>query len=276
MKNFLGTLTLCLAAIGAFALALPASAQTLGVSASVNASVTARPLAGRLASTTRAIGARMAMSASTTAARIAQAQQRADTEIQNRITTLSDLASRIEAMVKLSDSEKASLSASLQSEITNLTSLGTHIDVDTSTTTLRSDMQSITQAYRIYALVVPQGSIIAAADRINTLVTSFTTIGTKIQARDSSADLTDFNAKISDASAQASAATAEVANLQPDNGDQTILASNTAALKDARSKIKTATQDLQAARQDAETIIKSIESSAPSASVNASASTTTQ
>lgn len=224
MKKFLNTFTVSVLMVSALAIAVPVSAAAT----------------------------------STIAVRMAATKTRADNEIQARVATLNNLLSRIESMVKLSDSEKASISSDIQSEISNLSSLKTNIDADTGTTTLRADTASITKAYRIYALIVPQASIVAAADRINTIVTSLTTIGSKIQSRSATADLTDFNAKISDASSQASAATAEVANLQPDNGDKTILASNTKALKDARSKITLATKDLQTAEQDAKTIIKTL------------------
>ena len=190
-------------------------------------------------------------------------------------------------MAKLSDSEKSNISSELQAEISSLTSLQGNINNDTSTTTLGSDMKSITQAYRIYALIVPQGSITAASDRVNTLVASFTTIGAKLQTRISAMSasstamssitsaLADFSSKVSDAGTQAIAAAAEVANLAPDNGDKTILASNTAALKDARLKIETATKDLTAARKDAGTIVKAIQSST-SAGPSATATTSTQ
>jgi len=283
MKNLFRTISLSAAIAGALFIALPASAQMVAptVSASARAAFAAR------ASSTRPFaGERAAMVASTSAARMATMKSRDNTEIGNRVTTLNNLMSRIRGMAKLSDAEKSSFSSEIQSEIGNLSSLQTNIGADTSTTSLRTDSQSITQAYRIYALVVPQGSIVAAADRINTIVTSFTTVGTKLQARitatetagaDVSAEtsaLADFSAKVSDAGTQASAASSEVANLQPDNGSQTVLASNTAALKDARSKIQTATSDLKTAEEDATTIVKDIKVLAPSVSATTTTSVT--
>jgi hypothetical protein len=46
--------------------------------------------------------------------------------------------------------------------------------------------------------------------------------------------------------------------LKPDNGDTTIAASNTAALKDARTKIQSAQKDLKAAQKDIKDIINII------------------
>jgi hypothetical protein len=90
-----------------------------------------------------------------------------------------------------------------------------------------------------------------------------------------SATLADYNAKIADAKVQANAAVSEVANLKPDNGDTSIQQSNTAALKDARSKTQAAQQDIVAARKDAETIVKGLRGTGASVSGSASATTTT-
>ncbi|MDE2041367.1 MAG: hypothetical protein KGI59_03250, partial [Patescibacteria group bacterium] len=57
---------------------------------------------------------------------------------------------------------------------------------------------------------------------------------------------------------QAQAAVAEVSPLVPDQGDKTVMASNTSTMKDARAKIKTAVSDLTAARKDALTIIQGL------------------
>ncbi len=84
--------------------------------------------------------------------------------------------------------------------------------------------------------------------------------------------LADMNAKVAGANAQASAAVTEIANLQPDNGNATIMASNTAALKDARTKIQAAQQDLVAARQDSGSIVKALIAAKVSASATASTS----
>ena len=90
-----------------------------------------------------------------------------------------------------------------------------------------------------------------------------------------------MTAKISDAATQAAAASAEVSGLMPDNGDKTVMASNTAALKDARSKIQAATKDIQAAYKDAQAVVKGVRGTKPTASASttpamtASASTTT-
>jgi hypothetical protein len=222
------------------------------------------------------------VSASTTTVRgqisITKAIARGDQEITRRITALTDLNTRIQAMVKVSATEKAKFSASIQSQINMLTILKAKIDGDTDATVLKADVKSITDSYRIFMLIMPQGRLMAASDRAETLVGLMNTLGAKLQVSITSAvsagknvsaaqtAYTDFTAKVSDANTQATNATAVIATLVPDNGNATVAASNKAALMASRADIKTATTDLQAARKDVTTIIKTLNSAGVTAS----------
>jgi len=163
-------------------------------------------------------------------------------------------------------------------------------------------MQSITKAYRVYALVIPQTQILAAADRVNTIITSLTTLSAKLQSRLSAAqsngttvgmagtvavsfaslqsDLTDLNAKTVDAQKQATAAVAAVSTLVPDNGNITVAASNTTTLKTGRGDIETAQKDIATADKDVHTIVAALEGvhaspiTSTTTSISASASST--
>lgn len=266
-KTFLRTLSVTLL-VG---LAAPALAQTGSVNTGVNANVTGT-------------GVRANAEASVTAktsSLITTAKARAAQELDRRVASLNTLLTRVNAMAKVDATFKASLSSTVQAQITELTNLKATIDADTEVSTLKTGIQSITKSYRVYALVLPQATIGAAADRVQTLVTMFTTLGTKLQARisastgDTSAAVTamaDFNAKVADAQVQATAAINHIAGLQPDNGDKTIMASNTAALKQARADIRVAQQDFAAARKDVDVIIKAL----GSVNVSADANTTVQ
>ncbi len=214
---------------------------------------------------------------------VAAIQQRSDTEITARIDSLNKLQTRIQGMKNLSASDISAISTNIQTLVTNLTNLKASIDADTSTSDLKTDFQSITGDYRVYALVLPQTSLIAAADRVETIVGIMQGLALKFQARISAnsalnvstvtSALSDMNAKIADASSQAQAIVSEVSSLTPDQGDKTKAASNTAALKDARSKLQVAKSDLVAARADVSTIVKFIESTKVSASAGVTAST---
>ena len=219
---------------------------------------------GRFASSTEA------RHASSTEVRIDMRRQQGDQLVNQRITSLNTLLNNIQKMVHLSDSDRNSVEASINADISKLNYLKIKIDADTSTTSLKDDLSSITKAYRVYVLAEPQVRITTASDRILSIINSLSTISAKVNARlasstqASSTDpaiqgaLADFNAQITDAAAQAHAAITEVAGLQPDNGDATIAASNKAALQDARAKILAAEKDLKTAQSDIRTIVQKI------------------
>lgn len=214
--------------------------------------------------------------------------ERANREIDQRITRLNALADRIKGMKKITDTDKTNLANTIQGEITTLTNLKTKIAADTDNETVRTDMQSITKAYRIYALVMPQIAILAAADRATVISDALTVLSQKLADRISAAQtagnnitsspsvLSNMNTKIADAKTQVDSARQQVASLVPDNGDQAIFDANKQALKAAHEKIKTARKNLEAGRKNAQTVTKTLKSFAkpsPSGSSSPSAST---
>jgi hypothetical protein len=264
------------AALLAFAIASPAFAQGVGatLNAQVNASVGSTTAQGRAQASLQL--------------RITKGKDRAQQEIQRRIVMLQELNTRVQAMAHVSANEKSSIAVDVQNEVQTLTLLQAKIEADTDLTTLKADIKSIVQDYRVFMLVIPQGRIEVAADRIGTVTSMLTAFSGKLQTRISaaqtagkdvtalSASLSDMNAKITDAQTQAGAAASVVANLKPDQGDQTVEASNNAALKTARADIQAAMQDLKTARQDAGTIVKGLEALNVNASGSASASSSAQ
>jgi hypothetical protein len=256
------------AAVAVAALLAPALAFAQ-VGASVNASVTTGDAGASVRGTVSADA-------------ITNAKARADQEIDRRTTSLQALLARINAMARVDASFKATLATTIQNQITALANLKATIDADSTLSTLKVEVQSITKSYRIYALVMPQASISAAADRVQTIAGLMTTLSGKLSARiassttvdaAASAALTDANAKIADAQVQATAAIGHISGLQPDNGDKTTMAANLAALKLARADIRVAQQDFVAARKDFTTILNSLH---VSASATSSASVQTQ
>lgn len=266
-----------LAASGAPLLALADSNTSVNTSASVTVSTGNQneDAADNHADDQNEQGGRLHLSASTTGehsnasttqGRIEKAQERGDTMIDQRIKSLEDLEARLAKIKLLPADVLTNIKASVDTEIQALITLKAQIAGDTSTTSVKADDSSITKANRVYLLVEPKARIAAAASRIDAVVMQLTALATKLQARITAAQsagvnvsaavsaMTDFNAKIANAKVQADAAVAETANLKPDNGDKTILAANKAALKDARSKLVAAEQDLAAARHDAGTI----------------------
>ena len=218
-------------------------------------------------------GFALTASAATTtgsATALARVISRSDTAITARITALNNLSTRIGGMKNVPASEKASISSEVQTEIGTLTTLKGKIDADTDVATARADAKTITADYRIYALVVPQGYIVASSDRISTIVGLMNAIQAKLQTRITAAQtagkdvtalqaaITDMTAKLSDATSQAQSAQTGVASLVPDQGNTTVAASNKAALVAARANLKTANSDIKAARQDVQTVINGL------------------
>lgn len=214
-----------------------------------------------------------------------RAHSRAEMEIDRRLAGLNKLQARIDGMKRVSDADQADLDASISAQIQAMNDLKAKIAADTDPAALKADIESITKAYRVFILVMPKGAITAAADRIETVVGAMQTLSGKLSVRIDAAaaagtDVTalraaldDMNAKVADADVQAKAAISAVADLAPDNGDASVQASNTAALKDARAKIQAAQADLKAARADAGTIIKGVKGTGEAkASADASAS----
>ena len=198
--------------------------------------------------------------------RMQKGQEKGTSEIDKRIESLTNLKNRLASIKLLDATTLATISANLDAEIAKLQALKIQIQSDTSTTTLKDDVRSITQGLRIFAVVEPKARIAASASRINAVVTQMTALSAKLQTRidaaktagtDTSAAVTalaDLNVKIADAKVQADAAVALTANLQADNGNATVRATNLQALKDAKAKLVLAQKDLADARHDAATV----------------------
>lgn len=198
--------------------------------------------------------------------RMSRMKSKANQEIDRRVNALNKLIVKINEMKKISEGDKATLVATLSTNITNLTALKAKIAADTDMATLKIDVQSITKDYRIFMLVLKKVSILAAAERMEVTADSFTTVNTALSAGIASAVtagkdvtsmnawLSDMNAKVADAKIQYANAKAAVINLVPDNGVQAVIDSNKAALESARTMIKNGATDLHTAREDAKKI----------------------
>jgi hypothetical protein len=195
-------------------------------------------------------------------ASMTQLKARADKEISRRIEALTKLLSRIAEFKKLSASQKSSLSVQVQAEIDKLTTLKAKIAADTDLTTLKADVQSIVDAYRIYALFMPKIQILGAADRLQITADAMSshaaTLETKITEKQTAGQnvtelqtlLADMNAKIANAKTQAQNAITTVTPLTPEG-----YPGNKTQLQSAQQMIVTGIKDLNTARQDARKII---------------------
>ncbi len=235
-----------------------------------NASTNMPVLKERMGSTTRPERMGSTTREERKAEAVGKVQDKGGEKIDERIKRMQEQLARISKMERLSDEQKASISAEINAQITALTELKAKIATETSTTTLKELTQSITKSYRVYAVTMPKAAITAAADRIMTVVAQMESLSTKLSARIDAAKTAgtevtaaetayaDFTAKIADAKVQAQAAASAVAGLSADNGDTAVQASNAEALKAAKAKIDAAQEDLKAARKDVDTILKAV------------------
>jgi hypothetical protein len=258
-------------ALGAVLLPAAAFAQTTNVTAGVSTSVVTASTSAHVRTGTTG----------TTAI------ARADAEITRRITNLTSASVRIGQLKNISSTDKTSLQTSITTQISEMTALKAKIDSDTDAATLKADITSITSDYRIYMLVIPQARIAAATDRAQTIVADMQAMAPQLQARITAdqtaggnvaaaqAAYSDMQTKVSDANIQAAAALNETVSLTPDQGNASIEASNTAAIKDAASKIKTVVADLKAASTDISTIMNAVKGTG-SGHTTASTSATVQ
>src|SRR5579872_7380862 len=130
---------------------MPLSALAQNVSVNADANVNAG--AG--------VGTHVSAAANVKADAMVRAKDRADQEISRRIDNLTKVEDRITNATHISADGKTSLTTTINGQISALQQLKTQIDSETSTTSLKSEIQSITASYRIYALVMPQLAIIA-------------------------------------------------------------------------------------------------------------------
>lgn len=199
------------------------------------------------------------------AARLAKLHAFCDTQVDNRISSLNTVSARINALVKLSSTQKAQFTGEIRTNENNLTALKAKCDADTDVPTLRADYLSIFTSYRIYAEFLPQVHLLAAADSMGVTADKLTDLATKLQDRiqkvgnpsNLTSLLSDMQTKVADAEQQYSTVQSQVTSLTPQSFD-TDKSGTQSILKNARSEIQTGAADLRAAFSDARQIIQGL------------------
>lgn len=211
--------------------------------------------------------ARQSLKAQNDADRIQNLKQRADAEITRRVTSLTELITKINGLKKLSQTNKTDLINKVQTEITGLNTLKTKIDADTDLAILRADVKSIVQSYRVYAFFIPQIRILSAADVMSQSADSLTVLANKLETLITKSGatgttlislqnyLSDMRAKIKEANDIYQVIETEVLALTPAG-----YPTNKTTLEDARAKLKTGSKALKTARDDAKQIVKILRS----------------
>lgn len=207
------------------------------------------------------IEARVEQKAANQAERMAQIKEKAVKEIDRRTTSLNTLTAKISSSPKMSAADKASLSAVVSSDITNLTTLKAKIQADADAATLKVDVQAVVKDYRVYALLMPQVALLNASDRLMVVADKLSSVSASLATKIDLAakngqdvtslqtTLTDLNTKVSEAKRLAQSVHDSVMPLVPEG-----YPGNRPTLLAAKTSLQTAKQDLVKASQDAKEI----------------------
>ena len=103
-------------------------------------------------------------SSSTGARSLAAIQALGAKATSDRITAIDKAIPRVTANAALGASDKATILATLNSDLAGMQSLATKIAGDTSATQAETDYKTIFTTYRVFAVALPQASYAAAAD----------------------------------------------------------------------------------------------------------------
>jgi hypothetical protein len=187
-----------------------------------------------------------------------------DCEISRRLTTLSNLSNRVSSSRVLTGSDKAALSSEISATVSGLNSLKATIDSDTTIAQLRADITKIATEYRVYLLVVPQASLVGAADGVLAAQPHFAQISSDLAARIAAAQaagkdvaaaqaaLDAMSAQVSNAVALATGLPAKLLPLTPadynSGSARPILTGARTDLGKARVDLRSAVADAQACR----------------------------
>src|SRR3989344_8814206 len=152
-------------------------------------------------------------------------KQRANKEIERRITALNRFLTILGQMKRLSSSQITSLQSQVQVSIDGLNSLKTKIASDTDLVTLRTDVKSIVSDYRIFAFFMKYINLNAALERASNLydklnmvygklatkITEAQTAGQNVTALNTS--LSQMKAKLDSAKTSIDSAISEISGL---------------------------------------------------------------
>ena len=218
-------------------------------------------IAAAVAAATIAPAAAAPATSGMTSARMAYLKARGHLAIQRRLNEIERLTTLVNGATHLSSANRSALLSKLSSDTSGLQALDTKIQGDTDATTLRTDLESIVTAYRIYVLVAPQVHLVVASDRVAALIDLGNSIASKIQAKIDAAKgngkdvkaaqaaLDDMKKQLADAAAAIGGVAASVIALTPSGypGNRTTLLSARSSILSARAHLATARADAHAA-----------------------------
>jgi len=195
------------------------------------------------------------------------AKARAELEIVRRISALSKLIPKVDSVKKQSSTQKSQLVNEINSYVSYLTSLRETITKQTNFQELIGNVNTLSDSYKSFAVIVPKVHIIVIADKINVLNDSFTGVANKLiekteQLRNAKKDVTSVQKTLGhmlfmmgDAANKAETAVVRAFPLTAEGYPK-----NKSILLDAKSRLQKSSKNLSSAAKDAQKIVSSLSS----------------
>jgi hypothetical protein len=199
-------------------------------------------------------------------AHLAAIKARAAAAISRRLASLNQTIPQVTANSVITAADKATLLATLNGDVSGLTTLGQKIAADTTVAAATTDYQEIFLGYRVYALALPQVLYAEAADAITSTVLprlrdADTTLAALLAGVDSGKDTPAVQAAMTDLGQQIAAATTATNGISA-----TVLAftpaqwdANHALLHGPRQTLAGATKNVAKAKTDIVTVLDALQ-----------------
>ena len=192
---------------------------------------------------------------------LASIQAAAQTQTSKREASLHTVIGKITAAKGISSADRSTVLATLNTDLSAMSSLETKIAADTTVASAAADFKTIDTTYRVYAVAIRQAHLASATDRLTSmaiprLTAAHAKLAAALAGRDAAkstpalqADLTDMAAQITSAGNALSGVSAQALAVTPAEFN-----ANKAVLTPIRASVKAAAADLKKALTDAKTI----------------------
>lgn len=195
--------------------------------------------------------------------KITNLQERANREIDRRVSSLGKLNSKINSIAKISAEQKKSLTDEILKNQRDLMMLKNKIAQDTELATLKNDAKSIVDSYKIYGVLMPKINLLASINRTDTARMKLSQLVIKLEnqikvLKDSGKDVNAMESSLAEMKTSLGGAETKIAGLQ-----EKIMAvtpadypGNKSVLTEGKNNLALAKKDVNDARSDAGKIIE--------------------
>lgn len=180
-------------------------------------------------------------------AQLTKIKERAGKMIENRLTSLNNILTRIQSDRKLTSEDKTSLTQQVNDMITKLNALKTKISADTDVETAKTDTKSIVNDYRVFAMFEPKIRLLIVISDLQNLSLKMSAVMTRLQAfvseqKSKGQDVTTLQTSLDDITARLKTIDTKLAD------DKTKISNVTAT--DYKTVFVTVRQDLASVRAE--------------------------